>query len=196
MAAQTTGTLTLFSLSGTSGFTINTSTTLNGNREWEVSYSADIEKQAAAARTLVHDLGLAGMPDQADPPYIFRYGQVSRSTNACSGIPQSTVGGNTGYMPLTAWQQTLRAHPDTRYMLAVYSSKSDGHYYNNPIACTWFQTPADPNPPSTPWAPTPGSTGCFAETSLSLVQSCLNCKYQQTDRRWDANANQCVSASS
>ncbi|MCY4285448.1 MAG: hypothetical protein OXC65_08875 [Thiotrichales bacterium] len=196
VAAQTTtGTIT-----GTveDGFTIPMTVTLNGNREWEITYSADFATNIVD-QVRVCGIDTVNVPDSTkcpiNPPYIMRYGVLSQA--ACtSQPPQSAIRGVNGMIPLDAWTQTLRTKPETSYCIAMYPGNSDHPYFNVPFAVAAFTTPADPSPPSTPWAPTPGSSGCFAETSPSLVQSCLNCKYVQTDRRWDGNANQCVSASS
>ncbi|MCY4305690.1 MAG: hypothetical protein OXC62_13080 [Aestuariivita sp.] len=193
VAAQTTtGTLI-----GTiaQGFTFPTTATLNSNREWEITYSADL---SPVIENLLTNCNLDGTDCAFNLPYIMRYGVWTQGKNACvfEEPPQSAINGISGRLTLTAWTQTLRTKPGTSYCLAMYSSDSGTLYSNKPFAGVYFTTPADPNPPSTPWAPTPGSSGCFAETTQSLVQSCLNCKYVQTDRRWDANTNQCVLASS
>ena len=192
--AQTTGTIT----SVADGFTFPATATLNSNREWEITYSADFSLNISQIVDVTCDSD-SRVTDKANcpinPPYIMKYGAMSQA--ACfAQPPQSAIQGINGTMPLNAWTQTLRTEPETEYCMAMYPGDSEHPYFQIPFAVAWFKTPADPNPPSTPWAPTPGSSGCFAETSPSLVQSCLNCKYVQTDRRWDAAANQCVSANS
>ncbi len=197
VVAQTTGTIQAFN---GSDFTFPATATLNGNREWEVTYSADISAAIKQQRFNCNNTEAISGSCDINPPYIMRYGVWTQGKAACvfsdPPPPQSAINGINGWLTLTAWSQTLRTDPDTGYCIAIYAGESNSYFHNFPIARSWFQTPPDPNPPSTPWAPTPGSSGCFAETSPSLVQSCLNCKYVQTDRRWDGNADQCVSANS
>lgn len=194
VAAQTTGTLTPFAGLGFQPF--STSVTMNANREWLVAYEFDMAREihAQGQCEAEPDSDKAACERQLSPPFIVLCGTSDSHTN-CRGKTQSALPGVRGSIPFDAWQQTVRARPDQSYCINVYASEP-GHFYGEPISVLGFRTPADPNPPSTPWAPTPGSSGCFTETSPSLVQSCLNCKYVQTDRRWDAGANQCVSASS
>ena len=193
--AQTTGMLTPFAGLGFQPF--STSVTMNANREWLVEYEFDMAREIHAMGQCKAQLGNdeASCERQLSPPFIVLYG-TSDSHRNCRGKTQSALPGVRGSIPFDAWQQTVRARPDQSYCVNVYASEPGGHFYGEPISVLGFRTPADPNPPSTPWAPTPGSSGCFAETSPSLVQSCLNCKYVQTDRRWDASNNQCVSARS
>ncbi|MCY4242720.1 MAG: hypothetical protein OXD36_13365, partial [Rhodobacter sp.] len=78
--------------------------------------------------------------------------------------------------------------PNAHYV-AVFYSPYLGFGNLRPFARYCFRTEAA-------WNPNSLGAGCGAETSLAYVQQCYQCKYVQTDRRWDANTNRCVSASS
>jgi len=190
--AQITGTI----VSGAQGFTFPDTATLNSNREWEVTYSADIavdietaERKCIQAITIT-DKSICPI----NPPYIMKYGVLSQA--ACFSQPsQSAIQGVNGIIVFDAWTQTLRTKPETTYCIAMYASESTHPYHNTPIASGFFTTPPDPDPP-TLWNPQGLGQGCGALASLALVQQCYRCKYQGTASNWDFNTNRCVSAGS
>ena len=190
VAAQTTGTIT----SSVDGFTFPETATLNGNREWEITYSADLSPVIeGSVRICKNDSSINQADCVINPPYIMRYGVWSGGNCLFASQPQSAIQGISGTIPLTAWTQTLRAKPGTSYCLAMYSSYPS-YYSNRQFAAAYFTTPADPNPPASPWNPNPLGQGCGAETSLDYVQQCYRCKYQGTAETWNFNTNRCVSA--
>ncbi len=191
MAAQTTGTLTPFAGLGFQPF--STSVTMNANREWLVEYEFDMAREIHAMGQCTAQYDAADCERQLSPPFIVLYGTSDSHTN-CRGKSQSELSGVRGSIPLDAWQQTVRARPDQSYCINVYASEPGSHFYGEAITVLGFRTPADPSPPAPVFQPQ--GSGCGAETSWSLMRQCFQCKYQQTDRRWDAGANQCVSASS
>ena len=191
VAAQTT-TGTLIDTTA-QGFTFPTTATLNSNREWEITYSADL---SPVIENLLTNCNLDGTDCAFNLPYIMRYGVWTQGKDACvfREPPQSAINGISGRLTLTAWTQTLRTKPGTSYCLAMYSSDSGTLYSNKPFAGVYFTTPADPNPPASPWNPNSLGQGCGAETSLALVRQCYRCKYQGTAETWNFNTKRCVSA--
>ncbi len=185
--AQTTGTISAVA----DGFTFPATATLNSNREWEITYTADIGSNIPTSISvcMIDD----SVPDKSvctiNSPYIMRYGQLSRS--ACfAQPPQSAINGINGRMPLTSWSQTLRTDPDTSYCMAIYAPDPSSYFYNVPFASAAFTTPADPNPPAAPaWMPHPSNTGCGTETTLTLVRQCFQCK--GGGGSWSMSANTC-----
>ena len=183
-------------------FIMDTAVTLNNNREWEIIYSVDLG--SAKNRGTIIGSALYGCsfeptnPDcEIKSPYIMRYGAIDDYSN-CSvgstGVSQPDVRGINGALVLNSWQQTLRARPSQDYCIALFSSKPGGFYNTYAFAAVGFRTPADPNPPASPWNPNSLGQGCGAETSLALVRQCYRCKYQGTAETWNFNTNRCVSA--
>ena len=176
--AQTTGTLQVFA---SPGFNITQTATINAAREWVINYTADISQDVSNARRVCGGCDVS-------PPYTMRYGAVSGSS--CLGLPQSAISGINGTIPLTSWQQTIRARPNTAYCLALFTPESGSYYNNTAFTSVWFRTPADPNPPTpAPWMPHPSNTGCGTETTLALVRQCFQCK--GGGGSWSMSANTC-----
>ena len=195
--AQQTGMITSFPPNSGGDFKITELATINGNREWLVNYSVNLDAAITQNLFVCGSESPVIPPDECSPsPYILRYGEIP-SQAAClfDQPPQSAIRGITATIPMTSWQQTVRAKPEKQYCLAVYSAGSGTEFYNTPIAAVWFRTPADPNPPASP-AWTPLGDGCGAETSLDLVRQCFRCKYQGTAETWNFGTNRCVSAGS
>ena len=187
VAAQTT-TGTLIDTTA-QGFTFPTTATLNSNREWEITYSADL---SPVIENLLTNCNLDGTDCAFNLPYIMRYGVWTQGKAACVFMepPQSAINGISGRLTLTAWTQTLRTKPGTSYCLAMYSSDSGTLYSNKPFAGAYFTTPADPNPPTpAAWMPNPSNTGCGTETTLALVRQCFQCK--GGGGSWSMSANTC-----
>ena len=187
--AQTTGTIT----SVGDGLTFPSTATLNGNREWEITYSADFNLNieqlvdvTCESDNSITDKALCPI----NPPYIMRYGVMRRA--ACFAQPPPwTIRGINGSLPFTSWTQTIRTDPDTEYCMAIYPGDSGHPYSKLPIASAWFKTPSDPNPPApAAWTPAPQSLGCGAETTLALVRQCFQCKYG-SGGSWSMSANTC-----
>jgi len=190
--AQQTGMITSFPPNSGGDFKITKTATINGNREWEVDYTVNLD---AAIKQNLFNCGNESPsipPDQCSPsPYTLRYGEIPSQT-AClfSQPPQAAIRGVNATIPLTSWQQTVRARPGRQYCIAVYSSGSGTEFHNKPIAAVWFRTPADPNPPDPPaWMPHPSNTGCGTETTLALVRQCFQCK--GGGGSWSMSANTC-----
>jgi len=186
-------------------FTNGSAVPLNDNREWEVSYSVDLNSAINDAITncALQKATHPSIDCTIESPYTMRYGELDRSTcfmlsQSSGGVPsysQAAIRGINATIPLTSWQQTVRARPGRQYCMAVYVSDSDSWYHNAPLIAASFITPADPNPPAPePW--TPLGAGCGAETSLDLVRQCFRCKYQGTAETWNFSTNSCVSAGS
>ena len=195
--AQQTGTINAVG----QGLNFNTTATINSNREWEVSYTADLSTSISTAKMNCNAQKkiYPSIDCTIESPYIMRYGVLDRSTcfalsTSDSGVPrysQAVIQGINGIIPLTSWQQTLRAKPDTSYCIAVYVANSVSWYHKAPLAAGSFITPSDPNPPApTAWTPAPQSLGCGAETTLALVRQCFQCKYG-SGGSWSMSANTC-----
>ena len=195
--AQQTGTID--SVANT-GFTFESSITINSNHEWEVNYSLDLSAAIGTATANCNNLQVThpSIDCTIESPYTMRYGELDRSTcfalsTSQGGQPsysQAAIRGINGTIPLTSWQQTLRAKPEKSYCVAVYVSDSDSWYHNVPLIAASFRTPADPSPPASPaWMPHPSNTGCGTETTLALVRQCFQCK--GGGGSWSMSANTC-----
>ena len=194
VAAQTTGMLQV--LAGP-GFEMPLSVRLNSNREWEVQYTFTFNQAAANGSITVCNLFSSSC--EIKSPYIMRYGAIdgySKCRAGQDGPTQSQINGINARLGLNSWQQTLRARPSQDYCLALFSSVAGSYYNTYPFVAVGFRTPADPNPPASPWNPNSLGAGCGAETSLDLVQQCYRCKYQGTAETWNFDTNRCVSAGS
>ncbi|MCY4149823.1 MAG: hypothetical protein OXF73_10865, partial [Gammaproteobacteria bacterium] len=201
VGAQTPTTGTINAVPGTGfTFTNGSAVPLNDNREWEVSYSVDLNSAINQAITncalqkAIHP----SIDCTIESPYTMRYGELDRSTcfmlsGSSGGVPsysQAAIRGINATIPLTSWQQTVRARPGRQYCMAVYVSDSDSWYHNVPLTAASFITPADPNPPAPPaWMPDPFNTGCGTETTLALVRQCFQCK--GGGGSWSMSANTC-----
>ena len=190
--AQQTGMITSFPPNSGGDFQITAMATINGNREWLVNYTANLDAAITQHLFVCGNESPVIPPDECSPPpYILRYGEIpGRAACLFDQPPQSAIPGNSTIFSFTSWSQTVRARPDTSYCLAVYSAGSGTEFYNRPIAAVWFRTPADPNPPASPaWMPNPFNTGCGTETTLALVRQCFQCK--GGGGSWSMSANTC-----
>ncbi|MCY4153662.1 MAG: hypothetical protein OXE94_15740 [Aestuariivita sp.] len=194
VAAQTMGTIN----AAGQGFTFPATATLNSNREWEITYSADIGGEFGRLITnCKNDLTVPNGKCFINSPYIMRYGVLDRSTcytlsTVNNGVPlhsQSPVEGINGRFTLTAWTQTLRTKPNTSYCIAVYVADNASIFSKIPVASASFITPADPNPPAPAFVP-PHATGCGSETSWGLISRCLQCRHL-TSGTWVYSNNTC-----
>ena len=180
------------------GFTFTSSVTLNGNREWVVTYSADISRAISdQLRTCRLTLTNSDPACVANPPYIMKYGVVSGKRACLAQPPQSAINGINGRQPSTSWAQGLRTDPDTSYCIAMYAHESTSWLHNIPVAVGFFKTPPDPNPPAMdpPWWSSNPEGSCGRETTMALVGQCMNCRYTR-NHRWNMTTNMCVNPGS
>ena len=195
VAAQTTG---MINVVAEKSFTFPMTATLNSNREWEITYSADLSvKFGELINNCKLDTAIPNDKCFINSPYIMRYGVLDRTTCFALGVlnggmpvhSQATVQGIGGTMSITSWTQTLRTKPATSYCMAVYVADSASIYNKIPISTVSFITPADPSPPTPAWMPNPFNTGCGTETTLALVRQCFQCI--GGGGTWSMSANTC-----